>query len=138
MKFLQVDMVLLKQIMMEKWLERQMENVYSHGGFLIHSKQDTPVQGGINKDSPYYRNSPHYHLYHEATALAIQATANMLRDMCRDVNNDQLFGEYLGVFENQASAERSGSQVYSCNRNAMLQHHLNRIKGKELHNKTLP
>ena len=104
----------------------------SHGGLFIDSKQDTPARGGINKDSPYFLNSPHYYLYDEAAALAIQATADMLRNMRRDVNNDQLFGEYLGVFESRASAGRTGSQVYSGNRNAMLQHHLNRIEGKAL------
>ena len=104
----------------------------SHGG-ILDSKQDKPARGGINKDSPYNLNSPHYYLYDEAAALAIRATADMLRDMRRDVNNDQLFGEYLGVFESQASAERSsGSQMYSHNRNALLQRHWNRIKGKAL------
>ena len=103
----------------------------SHGGLLIDSKQDTPARGGINKDSPYYLNSPHYYLYDEASALAIRASANMLRDMRRDVNNDQLFGEYLGVFESQAAAEKSVDKVYSRNRNALLEHRWNRIKGKE-------
>ena len=45
-----------------------------------------------------------------------------------------LFGEYLGIFESRASAERSGnSQVYSYNSNlaACIQRHLNRIKGKK-------
>ena len=106
----------------------------SHGGLFIDSKQDTPARGGINKDSPYHRNSPHYYFYDEAASLAIRATASMLHDMRGDVNNDQKFGEYLGVFESQASAERSaGSRpVYSRNRNAMLQRHLNRIKGREI------
>ena len=104
----------------------------SHGGLFVDSKQDTPARGGINKDSPYPRNSPHYYYYDEAASLAIRATANMLRDMRGDVDNDQQFGEFLGVFESRASAETSiGSRpVYSRNRNAMLQRHLNRIKGR--------
>ena len=106
----------------------------SHGGLFVDSKQDTPARGGINKDSPYHRNSPHYYYYDQAASLAIRATANMLRDMRGDVNDDQQFGEYLGVFESRASAETSvGSRpVYSRNRNAMLQRHLNRIKGREI------
>ena len=108
------------------------EGKCSHGG-LLDSKRNKPARGGINKDSPYYLNSPHHYLYNEAVDLAIRATANMLHDMRRDVDNDQQFGEYLGVFESQlASAERIGGSgpVYSRNRNAMLQHHLN-SKGRE-------
>ena len=101
----------------------------SHGGF-IDKTWDTFAQGGINKDGPYYRTSPHHYLHNEAAAVAQQATADVLRDMRHDVNNDQLFGEYLGVFESQASAERSGNKVYSRNRNAILQRHWNRIDGK--------
>ena len=107
----------------------------SHGGLrIVDSEQDLPARGGINKDSPYPMVSPHYYLHNQAAALAQQATIDMLRDLRRDVNNDQLFGEYLGVFESRASAERS--QCGSCqvswrnkNRNAMLQRHWNRIEG---------
>ena len=105
----------------------------SHGGF-IDDTWDTFARGGINKDGPYIRISPHYYLHYEAAAVAQQATADLLRNLRREVNNDQLFGEYLGVFESQASAERGGSWTYPSledwNRNAMLQHHLNRIEGK--------
>jgi hypothetical protein len=101
----------------------------SHGGLFVDSKQDTPARGGINKDSPYNVISPHFYLHSEAVAVAQQATTDMLRNMRRDMNNDQLFGTYLGVFQNRAS-----SRVYtsrgSWNRNAMLQHHWNRIEGK--------
>ena len=113
----------------------------SHGGLFIDSKQDTPARGGINKDSPYNVISPHYYLHSEAVAVAQQATTDMFRNMRRDVNNDQLFGTYLGVFQNQASVKKPGSRVYSSrgswNRNAMLQHHWNRIEGKAIYNETL-
>ena len=73
--------------------------------------------------------SPHYYLHFEAAAVAQRATIDMLHNLRRDVNNDQKFGEYLGVFESRTSAERSaGSLMHSYNRNAMLQHHWNRIK----------
>ena len=106
----------------------------SHGGIrILHSNQELPARGGINKDSPYAAVSPHYYLYSEAAAVAQQATIDMLRDMRRDVNDDLLFGTYLGVFENQATAETSCSQAYSSrgnrNRNAMLHRHWNRIEG---------
>jgi hypothetical protein len=105
----------------------------SHGG-LLDAKRNEPARGGINKDSPYKAISPHYYLYDEAASHAIRATASMLRDMRGDVNDDQKFGEYLGIFESRASAERTaGSRtMYSHNRNAMLQRHLNRITGRDL------
>lgn len=107
----------------------------SHGGVRLgNSNQELPPRGGINKDSPYAAVSPHYYLHFEAAAVAQQATIDMLRDMRGDVSNDQLFGTYLGVFENRATAaETSGSRVYSSrgnwNRNSMLQRHWNRIEG---------
>ena len=103
----------------------------SHGGLRItDSEQNLPARGGINKDTPYQMISPHYYLHFEAATVAQQATIDMIRNLRGDVNNDQKFGEYLGVFERQASAERSaGSLMRSHNRNAMLQRHWNRIKG---------
>ena len=110
----------------------------SHGGLqLTDSEQNLPARGGINKDSPYQMLSPHYYLHYKAVALALQATIDMLRDLRRDVNNDQLFGEYLGVFESQAFAANSGICQVSCrkkNRNAMLQRHWNRIEGIKRYN----
>ena len=76
----------------------------SHGGFS-DSSRDTFGQGGINKDGPYYRISPHHYLHYEAAAVAQQATINMFHDIRRAVNNDQLFGVYLGVFMSQAAME---------------------------------
>ena len=65
----------------------------------------------------------------------------MLRNLRRDVNNDQQFGEYLGVFQSQATIESSasasapaiGSQEYLRGRirNILLQHHMGRINGKK-------
>ena len=76
----------------------------SHGGF-IDPTQDSPALGGINKDGPYFRTSPHHYLYDEAVAVAQQATVDMLRDVRSAVKNDQLFGAYLGVLLGQAAME---------------------------------
>ena len=112
----------------------------SHGGFIDPSR-DTFAQGGINKDGPYYRTSPHHYLHDEAVAVAQQATVDMFRAIRRDVNNDQLFGAYLGVFQSQATIESSasasapaiGSQEYLRERirNILLQHHMGRINGNK-------
>ena len=107
----------------------------SHGGFIDPSRK-TFAQGGINKDGPYYRTSPHHYLYTEAMTVAQKASADMFRNIRRDVNNDQLFGAYLGVFQNQATIENSipiGSQAYLRGRirNILLQHHMDRINGKK-------
>ena len=112
----------------------------SHGGVTIDSSRHTLNfdQGGINKDGPYYRTSPHYYLHDEAIAVAQQATIDMLSNLRRDVNNDQRFGEYLGVFQSQATIENSinipiDSQAYLRGkiRNILLQHHMGRIDGKK-------
>jgi hypothetical protein len=77
----------------------------SHGGYSIDATRDTSARGGINKDGPYYRTSPHHYLHYEAVAVAQQATIDMFRDVRTAVNNDQLFGTYLGVFLSQAAVE---------------------------------
>ena len=107
----------------------------SHGGF-IDSTRKTFAQGGINKDGPYYRTSPHHYLYAEAVAVAQQATIDMFCDMRTDVNNDQKFGAYLGVFQSQATIQSSapvGSQAYLRGRirNILLQNYMDRINGKK-------
>ena len=76
----------------------------SHGGNL-DSTRNTFARGGINKDGPYYMTSPHHYLHFEAAAVAQQATIDVLHDVRRTVNNDQLFGTYLGVFLSQAAME---------------------------------
>ena len=111
----------------------------SHGGLFIDPSRETSATGGINKDGPYYRTSPHHYLHAEALAVAQAATADLFRDMRRSVNNDQLFGAYLGVFSNQAATVESsapiGSQAYLRGkiRNILLEHHMNRINGKIMH-----
>lgn len=112
----------------------------SHGG-VGDSTRNTFARGGINKDGPYYKTSPHHYLYDEAVAVAQQASVDMFRAIRRDVNNDQLFGAYLGVFQSQATIESSasasapaiGSQEYLRGRirNILLQHHMGRINGNK-------
>ena len=77
----------------------------SHGGYSVDATRDTFARGGISKDGPYYRTSPHHYLYYEAVVVAQQATVDMFRDVRGEVNNDQLFGTYLGVFLSQAAME---------------------------------
>ena len=77
----------------------------SHGGYSIDATRDTFARGGINKDGPYYRTSPHHYLHYEAVEVAQQATIDMFHDVRGEVNNDQLFGTYLGVFLSQAAME---------------------------------
>ena len=81
----------------------------SHGGVADSTRDNMSATGGINKDGPYFKTSPHHYLYAEAVAVAQQATADMFRDIRRVVNNDQLFGAYLGVFLSQADIERMGN-----------------------------
>lgn len=72
----------------------------SHGGFL-DTTSDLDATGGINKDSPISVWSPRSDNYEEAASVAEQATIDMLQEIRSDVNNDQLFGEYLGLTLNQ-------------------------------------
>ena len=102
----------------------------SHGGF-IDSTRDTFARGGINKDGPYYRTSPHHYLHHEAATVAQQATADMFRDIRAVVNNDLLFGTYLGVFEDKSAVESiHTSQGIKAKNSLLLQHYVNEINGK--------
>ena len=75
----------------------------SHGGLI--DPRDTFARGGINKDGPYYRTSSHWYLYYEAVAVAQQATIDMFHDVRMAVNNDQLFGAYLGIFPSEVAME---------------------------------
>ena len=75
----------------------------SHGGFR-DSTTDSHATGGINKDSPYDVWSPHHYLFDEAMAVAQQATIDILQAMREDVNDDQKFGEYLGITVNQVTS----------------------------------
>ena len=69
----------------------------SHGGFLDPSSDD-PARGGINKDSPYPDWSPHHSQHFDAAQVAEQATVTILNQIWSDVNNDELFAAYLGIF----------------------------------------
>lgn len=68
----------------------------SHGGFW-DSTSSMHANGGINKDSPFKVWSPHYYLYEKAARVAQQATVELLQGIRSDVNNDQLFSQYLGL-----------------------------------------
>ena len=68
----------------------------SHGG-LLDSTSNTQANGGINKDAPSVVLSPHSYLYEEAANVAQQATVELLQGIRSDVNNDQLFSQYLGL-----------------------------------------
>jgi hypothetical protein len=108
----------------------------THGDFHFRLIDNAFARNGINKDGPYRLISPHHYLHDEAIAVAKQATIDMLRNLRRDVNNDQQFGEYLGVFQSQAAVENTapiGSQAYLRGkiRNILLQQHMGRINGKK-------
>lgn len=69
----------------------------SHGGFLDASSS-LSANGGINKDSPVKMWSPHYDFFDRAARVAQLATAEILQGIRSDVSDDQLFGEYLGLY----------------------------------------
>ena len=68
----------------------------SHGG-IIDGTQDSPATGGINKDSVHEVLSPHHALHARAATTAQQHSYIMLSRIRSDVNNDELFGEFLGL-----------------------------------------
>ena len=68
----------------------------SHGG-IIDGSQDQPATGGINKDSIHPELALHYRYHKEAADVAQQHSYDFLLGMRNDVNNDQLFGEFLGI-----------------------------------------
>ena len=75
----------------------------SHGGFL-DSTSDDFAKGGINKDSPFKKWSPHYYYYNEAVVVARQATSDILQQIRMDVNNDTLFAAFLGLTISEAAS----------------------------------
>ena len=75
----------------------------SHGGFL-DSTSDLSAKGGINKDSLNEKWSPHYYHHSRAAQMAEEATVDILQEMRKDVNNDTLFAEFLGISVNVISA----------------------------------
>ena len=68
----------------------------SHGG-IIDGSQDQPATGGINKDSIHPELALHYKYHKEAADVAQQHSYNFLLSMRNDVNNDKLFGKFLGI-----------------------------------------
>lgn len=69
----------------------------SHGGFRDPSS-DQHGKGGINKDAPINEWSPHYFLHSEAAHVAQQATLNIMNEIRDNIQNDELFGSFLGLF----------------------------------------
>ena len=69
----------------------------SHGGFLDPSADDS-AKGGINKDSPFPEWSPHHSQHFDAARVAEQASVTMLSRIRSDVDNDELFAAFLGIF----------------------------------------
>ena len=68
----------------------------SHGGFS-NERIGRICRGGINKDSPFKLWSPHYYYFERAAELAQQATLEILQQIRIDINNDELFGNFLGI-----------------------------------------
>ena len=75
----------------------------SHGGFL-DSTSDLSAKGGINKDSQNKKWSPHHYHHSTAAEMAEEATVDILQEMRKDINNDSLFAEFLGISVNTVSA----------------------------------
>ena len=68
----------------------------SHGG-IIDGSQDQPAKGGINKDSTHPELAMHYKYHTQAADVAQQHSYEFLLSIRNDVNNDRLFGKFLGV-----------------------------------------
>jgi len=68
----------------------------SHGG-AIDGSQDLPATGGINKDSTHDKLASHYYLHTPAATTAQQHSHVMFSSIRVDINNDELFGEFLGL-----------------------------------------
>ena len=68
----------------------------SHGG-IIDGTQDSPATGGINKDSTHSELASHYYLHNRAATTAQEHSRLMFSLIREDVNDDELFGEFLGL-----------------------------------------
>ena len=75
----------------------------SHGGFLDPTS-DLSARGGINKDALSKKWSPHHYHHTRAARMAEEATVDILQEMRKDVNDDTLFAEFLGISVNVVSA----------------------------------
>uniref|UniRef100_S4RXW9 von Willebrand factor A domain containing 7 n=1 Tax=Petromyzon marinus TaxID=7757 RepID=S4RXW9_PETMA len=67
----------------------------SHGGLFDSTRWDN-AKGGINKDGSLELFSPHYNLHGKAVDVATKATINFFRDLRGEVDNDLVFGRYMG------------------------------------------
>ncbi|XP_061433357.1 uncharacterized protein LOC133358997 [Lethenteron reissneri] len=67
----------------------------SHGGLLDFTRLNN-AKGGINKDGSLELFSPHYYLHGKAVDVATKATINFFRDLRGEVDNDLVFGRYMG------------------------------------------
>lgn len=72
----------------------------SHGG-VTDGSQDLSATGGINKDSTHDKLAPHYYLHAQAATVAQQHSYVMFSNIRADVNNNELFGEFLGLDVNR-------------------------------------
>ena len=68
----------------------------SHGG-IIDGTQDSPATGGINKDSTHAELASHYFFHRQAATTAQEHSRVMFSRIRDDVNDDELFGGFLGV-----------------------------------------
>ena len=68
----------------------------SHGG-IIDGTQDSPATGGINKDSTHAEIASHYYFHNRAATTAQEHSRLMFSLIREDVNDDELFGEFLGL-----------------------------------------
>ena len=68
----------------------------SHGG-IIDETQDSPATGGINKDSTHAELASHYFFHGRAATIAQEHSRVMFSMIRNDVNDDELFGGFLGV-----------------------------------------
>ena len=68
----------------------------SHGG-IIDGTQDSSATGGINKDSTHAELASHYFLHQRAATIAQEHSRVMFSRIRDDVNDDELFGGFLGV-----------------------------------------
>ena len=72
------------------------EGKCSHGG-AFDTTSDSPATGGINKDSEAFGVSPHAVLHTQAAAVATRASAQILKDIRSDVDDDTKFAAFLNL-----------------------------------------
>lgn len=70
----------------------------SHGG-IFDGTTDDSAKGGINKDSAHPKVASHYKLHRQAVDVAEEHSMQMLLTIRQDVNNDEMFIEFLGLNE---------------------------------------